>query len=247
MPVLEVEIGEDGAIGKLPEQLQKFFDKRIDETYKKAAEKVETKMSPYLADPVEMERLRQRDKTLAQIELEAAERDKKYDEARALREKGFAEEKAAAIKAEKANTEKAVARVKAGVSKTIRAAALANGARAESLDELERLLAVDVDLDDELNEFVVDAQNRKAARLNGDGQPVTVEGLVADYLKTHPHHVAAAPGTGGGARGGATFAGRPPITSATDDRTKARQAVLENPSTQNVGALLRIGMSKPSA
>jgi hypothetical protein len=247
MPVLEIEIGDDGAIGKLPDPLQKFLDKRIDEAFRKGADKTERALSPLTVDPVEMERLRGRDKLLSDHELKIAERDKEYEKARKLHEDAAAREKAEAVKAEKAQTAKAVERVKDGVRKTIRAAALANGARAESLDELERLLAADIDLDAELNEYVVDAKDRKAPRLGADGQPVTVEGLVADYLTTHPHHVAAAPGAGGGARGGATFAGRPPVTAATDDRSKARQAVLDNPSTKNVGNLLRHALTKQSA
>lgn len=245
MPVLEVEIGDDGAIGKLPEPLQKFLDKRISEAHAKGATRAEEKLSPYMTDPVEVERLRQRDKTLSEIELREAERDKQYEKARKLQEDAHAKDKADAIAAERKHTARAVERVKQGVAKSIRAAALAHGARAESLDELERLLAADVDLDDELNEFVVDAKDRKAPRVNDKGEPVTIEGFVADYLKTHPHHVKADPVRGGKAPGGVTLAGRPTVPG--DARSEARAKVAENPTDRNIGALLTTSLRTPAA
>ena len=238
MPVIEVEVGEDGGIGKLPDTLQKFLDKRIDEAYRKGADKTERALSPLTVDPVEMERLRTRDKALADVELREAERQKEYEKARQLRDEAAQKEKAEAIKAEKANTQKAVDRVRQTLGKSIRAAAAAQGARAESLDELERLLGAEVDLDDDLNEFVRDASDPKKVRVNDKGEKVSIEGLVADYLKTHPHHVKAEPVQGGGSRGGATLAGRPPAI-AGDARSGARARVADDPSTVNIGRLLR--------
>lgn len=243
MPVIEVEIADDGTFGRLPDPLQSFVNREIAKARRLAEEKTEQKMSPYLTDPAEFARLQQRDKDLAKIELEVAERDKKYEEAKKIREEGFAKEKAEALNAEKKNTAKAVEKVRAAVAKSIRAAALASGARAESLEELERLLAADIDLDDELNEYVVDAKDRKAPRVGADGQPVSIEGLVADYLKTHPHHVKAEATKSSGARGGATLAGVPPKSPNADARQAARDAVAEKPTLQNVSALLRAATS----
>lgn len=239
MPVLEVEVTDDGGIGKLPEPLQKFLDKRIDEAYRKGADKTERALSPLTVDPVEMERLRQRDKLLADVELKEAERTKEYEKARKLHEEAAEKAKAEAVKAEKANTAKAIEKVRAAVTKSIRAAALAHGARAESLDELERLLAADIDLDAELNEYVVDAKDRKAPRLDDKGQLVTIEGLVADYLKTHPHHVKAEATKPAGARGGATFAGQPPKPQGTGSaRERALARLSDDPSPRNVDAVM---------
>lgn len=232
MPVLEVEIGDDGGIKTLPEPLQKFLDKRIDEAYKKGADKTEKALSPHLADPVEIEKLRQRAKQADELEIGVLERDKRYEEALALRDKSNAEK----IEAERKRTEAAVARVKAAVTKSIRAAAATNGARAESLDELERLLGAEVDLDDTLTEYVKDAEGKP--RVDADGKRLSIEGLVAEYLKTHPHHVAAAPVKGGKAPGGATRAGHPPQTG--DARSDARARVADDPSTANVARLLRV-------
>jgi hypothetical protein len=225
MPELTIEVGDDGAIGKLPEQLQRFLDKRIDEAFKKGAEKTEKALNPHLTDPVELERLRQRAKVAEDLELKEIERDKRYDEALQLRDKANAEK----IAAEQAKTQKAIGRVKQAVGSQIRAAAMANGARAESLDELERLLGADVDLDDDLTVFVRDAEGKP--KLNAEGERVSIEGLVADYLKSKPHHVAASPGQGGGARGGATLSGRPLVT---DDRSRVLAEIADRPTVANV-------------
>lgn len=239
MPVLEVEVKDDGSIGTLPEALQKFLDKRIDEAYKKGADKTEKALSPHLADPVEIEKLRQRAKQADEFELKDAERDKRYEEALKLREKAHAEETAA----ERKKTEAAVARVRGSISKSIRAAAATSGVRAESLDELERLLGAEVDLDETWVEFVKDAEGKP--RVDDKGQRVTIEGLVADYLKTHPHHVAAASVKGGRAPGGATKSGHPPVPG--DARSEARARVAEDPSTANVARLLRVATGAPSS
>lgn len=253
MPKFEIEIGEDqlledgsvrpGAIGSLPEPVQKFVQKKIDEGYKKGAQKTEQRLSPYVIDPQEVERLRQRDSALAEIEKKELERQGEYEKARQKQEEEHAKRLDAAVKAERAERAKVVDKLKQSVHKNIRAAALAHGAREESLGELERLLAADVDLDDELNEYVVDAKNRKDKRTNDKGEPVTVEGLVAEYLAKHQHHLKATPAKSGGAKGGATLAGNPPL-GGNDDRARARAAVAADPSTRNVAALLRMATTK---
>ena len=223
--VLTVEMDEHGQIAKLPGPLQKLFDSRIAEARRDAEARVETKMSPYLADPVELERLKQRDQALKDVELKEKERAQEYAEALKMREAAHAE----AVAAEKKRTELAVSRVRDAVNKSIRAEAASLGARGESLDELEVLLSSRIDLDDTLTEFVKDADGKPA--VDDKNQRVTVKSLVADYLAKHPHHVAAAPGQGGGARGGATLAGRPPVT---DDRTRVLAEIAERPTVANV-------------
>lgn len=245
MPVVEIEIGDDGAIGKLPEPVQKFFDKKYDEAYRKGADKTERALSPLTVDPVEMERLRLRDKQLSDVELREAERQKEYEKAAKLRDEAAQKEREAAIKAERLKTDAAVDRLRQSLGRTIRAAALAQGARAESLDELERLLGAEVDLDGDLNDFVKDASDPTKPRLTDKGEKVTIEGLVADYLRTHPHHVAAPPVKGGKAPGGATLSGRPPVLSG-DPRADARAAVADAPTNRNIANLLRVAVTRAS-
>lgn len=235
MPVIEVEVGDKGPL-KLPEELQPWMNEKMAEARRRGIEQgekdAEKRLTPYMSDPAETEKLRQRALLADELELKEAERAKNYEEALKLREKAHAEETAA----ERRKTEAAVAKVRASIAKGIRAAAASNGARAESLDELERLLSVDVDLDDTLTEFVKGEDG--SPRTDDKGQRVTIEGLVADYLKTHPHHVAAAPVKGGKAPGGATRAGHPP--QAGDARSDARARVTDDPSTANVARLLRV-------
>jgi len=238
MPVLEVEIGDplpdgkDGEIKTLPPELQRFVNNQIAKARRDAEDKVERRLQPYVLDPVDVEKLRQRAKQADELEIGVLERDKRYEEALSLRDKKNAE----LIESEKAKTAAAVKRVRESVAKSIRAAAATSGARAESLDELERLLGAEVDLDDTLTEFVKDADGKP--RVDDKGQRVTIEGLVADYLKTHAHHVAVSPAKGGKAPGGTTFSGRPPV--AGDARSEARANVAENPTTKNVAALLNL-------
>lgn len=231
MPVLEIEVGEDGGIGKLPEPLQKFLDKRIDEAYRKGADKTERALSPLTVDPVEMERLRTRDKALADVELREAERQKEYEKARQLRDEAAQKEKAEAVKAVEQKRLAAIDRLRASLTRTIKATAKSLGARDESLDELERLLGAEVDLDDDLTEFVRDASDPKKPRVNDKGEKVSIEGLVAEYLRTHPHHVKAEPVQGGGARGGATFSG---ARMATDDRSRIVAEIQADPTVANL-------------
>lgn len=231
MPVIEVEVGEDGSIGKLPDPIQKFFDKRFEEAYRKGADKTERALSPLTVDPVEMERLRTRDKALADVELREAERQKEYEKARQLRDEAAAKEKAEAVKAVEQRRLAAIDRLKTSLTRTIKATAKSLGARDESLDELERLLGAEVDLDDELNEFVRDASDPKKARVNDKGEKLSIEGLVAEYLRTHPHHVKAEPVQGGGARGGATFSG---TRLATDDRSRIVADLERDPTVANL-------------
>lgn len=246
MPVVEIEIGDDGSIGKLPDPVQKFFDKRFEEAFRKGADKTERALSPLTVDPVEMERLRTRDKALADVELREAERQKEYERAAKLRDEAADKAKAEAVKAVEQRRQAAIDRLRQALNRTIQATAKALGARDESLPELERLLGAEVDLDDDLNEFVRDASDAKKPRLTDKGEKVTIEGLVADYLKTHPHHVAASPVKGGKAPGGATLAGRPPVVTG-DARSEARARVSENPSTQNIASLLRAAVAKTDA
>ena len=49
MPVLEVEIADDGSIGTLPDALQTFMNKRIAEAKRKATDTTEDKLKPYLS------------------------------------------------------------------------------------------------------------------------------------------------------------------------------------------------------
>jgi hypothetical protein len=178
---VEIEISDSGEIGQLPDMLQKFLDKRIDESYQKGANKAEKAFKTLIVDPKEVETLRSKAKELDDLQLSIAERDKNYEAAQQIRE---------------------------SVGKTIRAAAVEAGARAESLDELERLIGADVDFDDKLDAFVKGPDGNPLA--TDTGEPMSLEGYVKGYLDKKPHHKAGIPAKGGNAPGGATHRGAPP-------------------------------------
>lgn len=198
---LQVEIADDGAVGTLPEPLQKFLDKKINEAHSRAYQKAADEAKKQVGDPVDRERLRQLEEQTKQREIEDAERAKKYDEAIKLRDtdwqKKVSEREDALAKRDK--------RLRDNLQTLVRAAAVKAGARDQSLDELAVLLGGRLDLDDELNPYVKGADGKPAT--GSDGKPVSVEGLVVQYLTDHPHHKAGAGTSGGGARGGASLAG----------------------------------------
>jgi hypothetical protein len=224
MAKIEIEIGDDGAIGTLPEPLQKFVDKRIDEAYQKGADKAEKRLSPLTVDPKELERLRTIAKEAEDAKIALLERDKNYEEAQKIRDKRHQDE----LDAERQSHGKTKTKIRELVGTSIRAAAVEAGARSESLDELERLIGADVDLDGDLNIFVKGADGQPL--VNDKGEKVTLEGYVQSYLDKKPHHKAGTPAKGGKAPGGAALRGapaRPPsgadaLRQAIDDGTADR-------------------------
>lgn len=232
MATVEIELGENGEIGKLPDVLQKFFDKRIDEAYQKGADKAEKRLSPLAVDPKELEGLRSKAKDLEDLQLQIAERDKNYEEAQKIRDKRHIDE----LKKEQDAHALTRKRVREFANKAIRSAAVEAGARAESLDELERLIGADVDFDQDMSPFIKGPDGNP---LEKDGVKVEIEGYVREYLERKPHHKAAPPAKGGQAPGGRTLRGGTPLS----DKEAWRQKLEEDDSEQNqvafVGRVLR--------
>ncbi len=228
MATVEIEIGENGEIGKLPEDIQKFLDKRINDAYQKGADKAEARFKSLIVDPKEIERLRTVEKEAEDQRIALLERDKKYEEAQQIRDKRHND----ALKAEQDAHGKTKTKIRELVGKSVRAAAVEAGARAESLDELERLIGADVDLDDELNPFIKGKDGNALA--DKDGNRIGIEGYVADYLERKPHHKAAPPAKGGKAPGGASLRGPTPPTNELD---RLRQRAEDEPSPETARAL----------
>ena len=206
MADITVRVNEAGQIeGELPEALQAALKKQFDAGFGKGAEKTAKEALAQLeaerkrlaqGDPVEREKVRQMEDELTALRVKEAEREKRYEDALRMREETHQK----ALQAEQQDKARYQSRVKELLGSEIRAAAVAAGARQESLPELVKLLSSDLHLDDQLQPFVA----------GPDGTPlvdpktkavVSIEGFVATYLDTHPHH-RAAPAAGGGARGG---------------------------------------------
>ena len=206
MAEITIEIGENGEIGTLPDPIQKFLNKRIDEAYQKGADKSEKALKSLIVDPKEIERLKAIEKDFEDQRIALLERDKNYEEAQKMRDKRHQDE----LEQERKAHQKTKVKVRESVQAKIRAAAVEAGARSESLDELERLVGADIDFDDDLNPFIKGADGQP---LEKDGKRIDIDGYVRDYLDKKPHHKAVV-AKGGKAPGGAAMRGQPvrPLT-----------------------------------
>lgn len=185
---LEVPLNADGSIGELPKPLQELFDRTIVKRLKEVKEKT-------ALDPVERERLKQLEEENQRFLIEQAEKDKRYDEAKALIEKNFHD------KAKKDEDEKAKyrRRLQDMLSSEVRSAASKLGARNESLGDIAVILKDRLAMDDDLNPVILDEHGKAIEGL-------TIEQLVAQTLEAKPYFKDARP-SGGGARGGASLSG----------------------------------------
>jgi hypothetical protein len=245
MPVLQIEIGDNGEVPTLPEPLQKHFDAKFAEAFGKGAEKAareaKTQLEAQIAEmkrgglgAAEREKLRTYEADLSKAKEELARAQGDAAEAERIRDERHQrdlKDRDARVSEAQKGTEKAVARVRELLGKDIRAAAMAAGARQESLAELELLLGGRIGLDEALQAFVKDATEPSKPALDKDGKPISVEGLVATYLAEHPHHKAAPAGRGGGALGGRSLSGQVP---AGDALGSAVAAASVDPSHTNI-------------
>lgn len=232
-----IEVDEQGNIGTLPEPVQAFVNKAINEAFKRGAQKVEREMSSRAIDPAERERLLQAQADANLLREEIATRDKNFEEAARLREERFQREldqREQALKSKETEIGRRDARLRGMLGAEIRAAAVAAGAREESLPELQKLLGADLDLDENLEPFVKGEGN--APKLDKDGKPVSIEGLVREYLASHPHHLRGGQSQSGRAQGGASI-GRSVAAPSPADEAVERLAA--DPSLRNLTAAVR--------
>lgn len=248
MPEVIVEIGDDGKPVKVPGEVQRLIDAAFGQGRAKATDEAAVKLKDEIdklkrggdLSAVERERLKtlEADHSRTLEELARAKNDNvEADRIRTERHKQELAERDEKVKAKDAEVEKRTSRIRELLGKEIRAIATAEGARKESLDELELLLGHRIGLDDALQAFVKDAKDAGKAALEADGKtPVTVEGLVRQYLTDHPHHRSAASGRGGGGRGGRSGTGE---TGTTGEKAVALADLERNPSVSAVAAALR--------
>lgn len=247
MAKVEIEIGDDGKVGTLPEPLQKLFDNQQKEAFQrgigKAADdikglegQIKTLKDGNLS-ATDRERLKSLEADKSKLEEELATKNKDFVKAQEIRDKRHADELAdrdARIAATGEQVKTRDARIQELVAKDIALAAATAGARKESLAELQTLLGGRIGLDDRLQPFVKDATDPGKAHLDKDGKPVSIEGFVTAYLADHPHHKAAPSGRGGGAAGGRSFEGRP----ADTPKGAAFERASADPSTPNLAAAI---------
>jgi hypothetical protein len=232
-----IEVDDNGKFGALPEPIQKMVDMVAGESYKRGASRAEERMAERVIDPAERERLKKAEQDNKLLREEIATRDKNFEEAARLREERFQQslqDAEARVTTAAQEIERRTLRLKDMLGAEIRAAAVAAGARDESLSELSKLLGADVDLDAELRPIVRAADG--TAREH-DGKPMSIEGLVKEYLASHPHHLKGGRSTSGRAQGGVAM--RQAMGQMPDAHDDAFAAVAENPTMRNVGAAIK--------
>lgn len=235
MPRIELELDDKGEIvGETPDTLKAILA-RIETTahgqgYGKGVQKAAEDAKKQIADtvaseiakreamlPIERAKWAQIDEDNKSLQTRLIETDREHDRLLKSREETHAKElldRADALKLRRSVIEEMT-------KATLRTEARVNGARDESAEELEVILHSSIGYDDQGRPFVK----------NADGSPKTVHGkpqpigaFVKEYLDSHAHHKKPAGGTGGGARGGASFGGHSGAAPTVDAARQRMEA-----------------------
>jgi hypothetical protein len=198
-----------------PEQ-QAFLEAKMNESFSKGAAKVEKALQAKI-DVLESE--------IAKLSKKPGEKPKKgdgddertysrkdLDQVHAERDKEWDER----LKASDKKAEEAQAREKDLLIKERSAAIIAAAAKHKAVDpeEVAQLLGAKIGHDDDGNLIVLN-DSGMGGRLGKDGQPLTIDIFVKDWLDARPHHKTGSgnPGAGSGSRNAAPGTpGAPPTT-----------------------------------
>lgn len=251
-PGLDIDVRDDGVLemSSVPETLRPILEKEFNRAFGKGAAKageearkqmetevakVREEMKKSGGDPVLVEKARNLEQELSKLREDEAIRTQNWQEAQRLRDERHQNELAEVAKkvAEREREiERRTGRISELVTSEIRISASKHGAREQSLAELDLLLRGRIGLDKDLQAYVKDEQDPEKPAVGADGKPVTIDGLVQQYLTDHPHHKAAAPGRGGAAAGGSSLAG-----GKAGERTEfgaSVERVAQNPNVANL-------------
>lgn len=233
MPKLEIEIDDKGEfVGDLPTEL-KTIKERWEITahgngFRSGQGKAEEEARKKLEDALKAERLKleasmpaerakwadieEQNKTLkAQWESTIGEHRKTIT----AREEAHATEILKRTEAIKVRDQ----RIRDAVNSNLRALAAQNGARDESLSELEIVLQHRIGYDDTMQPYVK-AEDGTPAKTTA-GNPLPIDVFVRTYLENHAHHKKPTTGRGGDARHGATLTA-PRTDAPTIDAARTR-------------------------
>ena len=215
---LELDLDDKGEIvGDVPEPLTALFKrtetsaygqgygKGVEQAAKDAKKQIEDNVRAELAKrdalaPLEKEKYGRMEEENTSLKTRLAEAMRDADRTMKQREEAHARELVDRTEALKRREQRIQELTKA----SLRALAVAAGAREESLSELEVILGSQIGFDDDFEMFVLDEQGEPRLL---HGKPMPIQAYVKDYLETHPHHRKPPAGQGGSARGGATFQG----------------------------------------
>lgn len=216
MARIELELDDKGDIvGQTPAEIDAIF-KRIETTahgagYGKGVSKAADDAKKQIADAILAEKARlEADAPLKQAKYEQMESDYKALQTRVIETERASsntlkerEESHARELLDRADRlKKFGGRIQDLTKAQLRGEARANGARDESLDELEVILHASIGYDDDMTPYV---KNGDGSVRTSQGKAVSVAAFVKEYLDGHAHHRKPTSGSGGGARGGASF------------------------------------------
>jgi hypothetical protein len=242
MATVQIEIDEaTGQPKDLPEALKKHVDGLVDAGFKARHAALRTDLEKQFAekykpaptlDATERERLKLLDDENQRFKTAEAERKAEYDKALKIREEAEAkreDERKRAADVTAKELARRDQRLRELARDEIKVVLMRLGAHDDGLDILAEYLGAKLDLDADLKTFVKGADGQPA--VDKDGNPVTVEGFVREFLTTKKSFVAAASGTGGGARGGAHLTS----THLTGDALVAQRKVDEIEARMKAG------------
>jgi hypothetical protein len=235
---VEIELDDKGnPVGEVPDPLKRLLDRKVNDAVQTALKNAEKKG----LTPAEREELAAVKQKLSLAEQAAAEHNQQWKEALRIQEERLEAKRAADLAAEKEAVKARDARIARYQQQTalgaIRTAAVAAGARDESLADLEELLGSKVAFDHETDAPYV---------AGTDGTKQTVEQFVTAYLQARPHFLGRPKGTPGRATGGMSLGGRT-LNTADAQRDAAFQRLSEAPTLGNVaGAVGAIRARKAS-
>jgi hypothetical protein len=250
MPVLNIEVGEDGKIaGDLPDPLKAHLQSQIDAEASKRAKEASDKafnegfakgnakkaeeLRPYIVDPAEKERAKSLEQELEKLKIADLERDKKYEEANKIREERHAKDLSEAADRVKTRDGK----LRQFVGSEVKQAAMKYGAREDALDHIARLVGGEIDFDENLEPYIKGADGKPA--VDAKGQQLTVEGRVRQFLDSNRFYVKGPGGVGGGAPGGASLDNLSDAVAAAQAKVDAAKKTFEA-DTRNNDALLAL-------
>lgn len=232
MPRMEIEFDDKGElVGEPPAELTALFKRTETASYgqgygkgvAKAAEdakkQIEDNVKAELAKrealaPLEREKYQRIEEENGALKVQLTDKLRESANTLRSREEAHAQELVRRAEDLKIRNEKIAQLVKG----QIRGFALEAGAREESLTELELILGASIGFDDNMEPYVKGADGQPVLV---HGKPQTLGGFVKEYVGSHPHHRKPPAGSGGGARGGASFhghTGQVPSFEAARDR-----------------------------
>jgi hypothetical protein len=227
---IEIDDAKGEIVGDVPEALKGIFNRIESTTHQqafgkgaaKAAEEAKAQIAKAVAEerarmdaeaPLRAEKYERIESEYKTLQTRLLEQEREHD--RTLKSAG--ETHARELLDRSDRLKKFGGRIMDLTKAQLRGEARAAGARDESLDELEVILHSSIGYTDDMEPFV---KAGDGSPRTSHGKPISIGSFVKEYLDGHSHHKRPTQGSGGGARGGASFQGHQ--ATVNPDAAKAR-------------------------